>query len=334
MKKSIISIFLVVMLTVLLAGCSPHKKDEGNVIRVAFFPNITHSQALVGKSEGWLQKNLGNDYKIEWKMFNAGPSEVEALFAGEVDIGYIGPVPALNGYVKSGGDVSIIAGATQAGAILVSRKDLEIRNVKELAGKKVAVPQFGNTQDLCLRYLLKENGLKDVAKGGTVEILQVANPDVKTLLDKGDIDAALVPEPWGSILVKEINANIVLDYNEILREGRYPTTVIVVRTDFLKQHPDIVKTFVKTHIEISDYINNNPDRAKTIVNDQISELTGKALSKDIMDAAFGRMTVGYDPEKDAVMEFSNLAYDMGIYKDKPDISELFKLQILDEAMAK
>ena len=333
----IIALILIVLSSVLTACSSQKESPKGTesknvTVRVGFFPNITHSQALIGKADGTFQKSIGESNKIEWKKFNAGPEEITALFAGAVDIGYIGPGPAINGYAKSKGDLKIIAGATDAGAILVSRKDLPIKDVKELSGKKVAVPQFGNTQDLSLRNLLQQNGLKDTTKGGTVEIVQAANPDIKSLLDKGDIAAALVPEPWGSILVKDLKANVVLDYNKLWREGNYTTAVVVVRTQFLKEHPDLVEKFLKTHVELTDYINNNKDKAEEKVNAQITELTKKPLSKDILDAAFKRLTVTNNPEKDSVLDFVTLSVDTGFLKEKPDTSDLFNLSILNKIL--
>jgi len=333
----IIALILIVLSSVLTACSSQKESPKGTesknvTVRVGFFPNITHSQALIGKADGTFQKSIGESNKIEWKKFNAGPEEITALFAGAVDIGYIGPGPAINGYAKSKGDLKIIAGATDAGAILVSRKDLPIKDVKELSGKKVAVPQFGNTQDLSLRNLLQKNGLKDTTKGGTVEIVQAANPDIKSLLDKGDIAAALVPEPWGSTLVKDLKANVVLDYNELWREGKYTTAVVVVRTQFLKEHPDLVEKFLKTHVELTDYINNSKDKAEETVNAQITELTKKSLSKDILDAAFKRLTVTNNPEKDSVLDFVTLSVDTGFLKEKPDTSDLFNLSILNKIL--
>ena len=329
--------FILIVLSSVLTGCSSQKDTKATAaknvtVRVGFFPNITHSQALIGKAEGTFQKSLGESNKIEWKVFNAGPEEITALFAGAVDIGYIGPGPAINGYAKSNGDLQIIAGATDAGAILVSRKDLPIKDIKGLSGRKVAVPQFGGTQDISLRNLLQQNGLKDTTKGGTVEIVQAANPDIKSLMDKGDIDAALVPEPWGSTLVKDLKANVVLDYNKIWREGKYTTAVVVVRTQFLKEHPDLVEKFLKTHVELTDYINNNKAKAKEMVNAQITELTKKPINKDVLDAAFNRLTVTFDPEKDSVLDFDTLSVNLGLLKEKPDTSNLFNLTILNKVL--
>lgn len=331
--KKIFKFIPIIIILLLAVSCSKGEQDDNTKVRIGFFPNITHSQALIGKTGGQFQKTMGNN-EIEWKMFNAGPSEMEAMLAGELDIAYIGPGPAINGYVKSKGDVKIIAGATNAGAILISRKDLKLSNLQDLAGKKIAVPQFGNTQDLTLRYLLNQNGLKDTTKGGNVEIRQVANQDVKVLLEKGDIDAALVPEPWGSTLVKEIGANVVLDYNKLWRDGNYSTAVVIARKDFIEKHPDIVEKFLTTHVELTEETLKNIDQTKQMVNDEINNITKKALSKDVLDAAFDRMTVTYDPEKESVIDFADLSLEIGTLKEKPDTNGLFDLSILNKVLEK
>jgi len=314
-------------------GCSSKKAENEAVnVRVGYFPNITHSQALVGREQGTFQKAIGEANKIDWKLFNAGPAEIEALFAGAIDIGYIGPGPAINGYAKSKGDIQIIAGATDAGAIFVSKQGEVIKDLKDLSGKKIAVPQFGNTQDLTLRKILSANGLKDKTKGGTVEVRQAANADILTLLQNGEIDAALVPEPWGSRLIKDAKANIILDYKDLLREGKYTTAVVVVRTEFLKDHPQIVEDFIKNHVDVTEYINKNPDKAKEIVNKQITELTKKSIAKDVLDAAFKRLTVTNNPEKDSVLEFVKASVNEGFLKTEPDTKDLFNLTILNKVL--
>ena len=229
-----------------LAGCGGTKKDADKTteINVGYFNNVTHAQALYMKAQGTLDKAFDGKAKVKWTSFNAGPSEVEALFSGDIDIGYIGPVPAISANVKSKGDVSIISGASQAGAELVKAPGSEIESAKDLDGKTVAIPQIGNTQHLCLLKLLSDNGLKTVEEGGTVTVTAVENADIQNMMDQGNIDAALVPEPWGSTLVKN-GAEIVLDYNGVYMEGNYPVAVVVVRNEFLKEHPDLVKEFLK-----------------------------------------------------------------------------------------
>ncbi len=328
-------VLLMVLLAANFTGCITQKdraSDEKLTVRIANFPNITHFQALEGAADGRFQEALGDDAVIEWKTFNAGPAEIEALFAGEVDLGYIGPGPAINGYIQSKGDLQIIAGSTEAGAILVSRKDLNISNLKELSGKKIAVPQFGNTQHLSLLNILKDNGLKDTTKGGTVDVIQAENPDIKTLLGSGNIDAALVPEPWGSRLIKEVNANVVLDYNQVWKEGKYATAVVIARTEFLEEHPEVVEKFLKAHVELTDYINSSPDKAKATINGRIKELTQKDLPADVLDAAFTRLKVTYDPQKESVAEFADLSYEAGFLKAQPNIENLFNLELLNKVL--
>ncbi|MCB2355612.1 aliphatic sulfonate ABC transporter substrate-binding protein [Clostridium estertheticum] len=331
--KFSIALLLGISIIGTFSGCSSKEtKGEAVNVRVGYFPNITHAQALVGRDQGTFQKAIGAASKVDWKLFNAGPAEVEALFAGAIDIGYIGPGPAINAYVKSKGDVQIIAGATDAGAIFVSRKGIVIKNLKDLSGKKIAVPQFGNTQDLTLRKILSDNGLKDKTKGGTVEVRQAANADILALLQKGDIDAALVPEPWGSRLIKEASANIILDYKDVFREGKYTTAVVVVRTEFLKDHPQIVEAFIKNHVATTEYINKNPAKAKEIVNKQITELTKKSIANDVLDAAFKRLTITNDPEKDSVLDFVKSSVKEGFLKSEPDTKDLFNLTILNKVL--
>ncbi len=316
-----------------LAGCSSKKVVDANVnVRVGYFPNITHSQALVGKQLGSFQKAIGKKNKVEWKLFNAGPAEVEALFAKAIDIAYIGPGPAINGYAKSKGDIQIITGAADAGAIFVSKKGMVIKNLKDLSGKKIAVPQFGNTQDLTLRNILSQNGLKDKTKGGTVEVRQASNADILTLLQKGEIDAALVPEPWGSRLIKEAKANIILDYKDLFRKGKYSTAVVVVRTEFLKEHPLIVENFIKAHVNVTNYINKNPNKAKEMVNKQIIKLTKKGIEKDVLNDAFNRLTITNNPEKDSVLDFVKFSLNEDFLRIQPDTKDLFNLTILNKVL--
>lgn len=325
-------ILLLCLLMLITGGCNTVKNDTGTPVRVGFFPNISHAQALVGKENGLFQKNLGDKNPVQWIKFNAGPAEIEAMFAGEVDMGYIGPGPAINGYVKSDGDIQVLSGATGAGAILVSRKGLAVSTVRDLSGRKVAVPQFGNTQDLALRYLLKQNGLKETSKGGTVEIKQVENPDVKTLMEKGEIDAAIVPEPWGSRLVSEIQASIILDYNQLMRDGKYATGVVIARKSFMKEHPDLVESFIKAHVDITEFILKNPDEAKKMTNKQIEELTRKPLTDEVLNASFKRLTFSVDPEKQSFDDFVKMSVEAGFLKQQPDITDIFNLQYLNNVL--
>lgn len=315
--------FLIIMSFLFLSGCGD--KNNNSEVHIAYFPNITHSQALVMKHNQLLEKKLDDDCKLTWTDFNAGPAEVEALFSGDIDIGYIGPIPAISANVKSHGDVILIAGTADAGSMLLAAPDSGISTVDDLKGKTVAVPQIGNTQHLALLNLLAENQLKTTDAGGEVEIAATSNANILNLMQNKDVDAALVPEPWVSILRENCNAQIVLDEKEVWRDGDYPTAVVVVRKDFMEEHPDIVEKFLQAHQEATDYVNQNPDEAKNMISDEIEAATGKGIEKSVLDEAFKHLVITTDVNKDAVNAFAKISKQEGLIDSLPD-QEFIQLQ--------
>lgn len=315
------------MLVLLLSGCNSAAETEKTTVRIGYFPNITHAQALLGM-ENKFADALG--CPLEWKKFNAGSTEIEAMMAGELDMGYIGPGPAINGFIKTKGEIQIIAGACEGGAVLVSRQDIHINDIKDLANKTIAIPQFGNTQHIVLKKIMDENGLQDTAKGGTVEIVQAENPDVKTLFDKKEIEAAFVPEPWGSILINESQANIIMDYNQTWRDGKYPVAVVIARADFIKQHPDLVKKFLETHVALTETAKNDKAAAKATINKEIKQLTGKEISAEIMDASFDRLILNDQLNQEAVLEMADIMEDLGFIKGQENMNQIFNLDLMNK----
>jgi len=303
-------------------------------VRVGAFANITHSQAMVGKSMGWFEKQLGPSARVEWKTFNAGPSEIEAIFAGAIDLGYIGPNPAVSGYVRSNGEaLRVIAGATSGGAALVVRNDAGIQNVGDFHGKRVASPQIGNTQDVSLRYWLMSHGMKSRDRGGDVQVIPVANADQFTLFLRKQLDAAWAPEPWASRLIHEANGRLFLDERDLWPNQQFVTAHLIVRTKFLQEHPDIVKKWLAAHVEITDWINAHPSEAKRAMNAQIQREVGKALPADVLDEAFGRMQVTYDPIRSSLMTAAKWAFDAGFLGRKmPDLSGLYDVTLLNQVL--
>ncbi|HZQ18463.1 MAG TPA: ABC transporter substrate-binding protein [Terriglobales bacterium] len=308
---------------------------QSTVIRVGALPNITHPQAMIGKANGWFEKALGSGAKAEWKSFNAGPSAIEALFAGAIDMTYVGPNPAINGYVRSNGEaLRIIAGATSGGAALVVRGDSGINKPEDFHGKRIASPQLGNTQDVALRAWLKANGLKTRDKGGDVEVLPTANPDQLILFLKKEIDAAWVPEPWASRLVHEANGRVFLDERTLWPNGQFVTTELVVSTKFLQSHSDLVRKWLQAHVQLTGWINSHIPEAKQILNQQIQRETGKVLSPAVLDDSFGRLQVTYDPLRGPLLRAAQLAFDSGFLgRQMPDLSRLYDLTILNQVLA-
>jgi len=305
------------------------------VIRVGAFPNLTHPQAMVGKSNGWFEKAMGPQVKVEWKSFNAGPSAIEAVYAGAIDMTYIGPNPTISGYVRSNGEaLRIVAGATSGGAALVVRNGSGIEKPEDFHGKRVASPQVGNTQDVALRAWLKAHGMKSTDKGGDVQVIPLANPDQLTLFLKKDLDAAWAPEPWATRLIKEGNGRLFLDERALWPNGQFISAHLVVRTQFLNEHPGLVKNWIRAHVELTDWINGHLPEARKLLNQQIARETGKALPDAVLDEAFGRMTATYDPLRGSLMNAARSAFDAGFLgRQMPDLSSLYDLSLLNQVLA-
>src|SRR5947207_5579594 len=295
---------------VLLAGIFASAQT---VIHVGAFPTIVKSQARDGKANGDFEKAMGRSIKIQWTSFNAGPSAIEALFAGAIDMTYIGPNPAITGYVRSGGGaLRVVAGAASGGASLVVRNDSGIQKPEDFHGKKVASPQMGNTQDVALRAWLKAHGMKSMDKGGDVQVVPLANPDQLTLFLKKELDAAWAPEPWATRLIREGNGRLFLEERDLWPQGQFVTTHLIVSAKFLREHPDLVKNWIRAHVELTDWINAHQPEAKRILNQQIQKETSKALAPAILDEAFGRLQVTYDPVRNSLLTSALSAYDAGI----------------------
>ena len=329
MTEGRVSVYVgLLLLAVTVAGAQ-------TVIRVGAFPNITHPQAMVGKSNGWFEKAMGTQVKIDWKSFNAGPSAIEALFAGAIDMTYIGPNPAISGYVRSNGEaLRIVAGATSGGAALVVRGDSGIQKPEDFHGRKVASPQMGNTQDVALRAWLQANGMKATDKGGDVRVIPLANPDQLTLFLKKELDGAWAPEPWATRLIKEGNGRLFLDERALWPNGQFISAHLIVRTKFLREHPDLVKNWIRAHVELTDWINGHLPEAKKLLNQQIAKETGKALPDAVLNEAFSRMQATYDPLRGSLMNAAKSAFDAGFLgRQMPDLSSLYDLSLLNQVLA-
>jgi NitT/TauT family transport system substrate-binding protein len=328
--------FLGTLLALFLGvAVSAQGQGTANTIRVGAFPNITHAQAMVGKANGWFDKAMGPQVKVQWTSFNAGPSAIEALFAGAIDMTYVGPNPAINGYVRSNGEaLRVVSGAASGGASLIVSNDSGIQKPEDFHGKRVASPQFGNTQDVALRNWLKKNGLKSNDKGGDVRIIPMANPDQLTLFLKKDLDAAWAPEPWATRLIHEGNGRLFVDERSLWPNGQFVIGLLIVNTKFLSAHPDLVKNWIRANVDLTDWITAHPAEAKKLLNQQIQAETGKALAPAILDEAFTRMQVTYDPLHAALTTAAQQAFDDGFLGHQmPDLSRLYDLTLLNQVLA-
>jgi len=337
MFMTIISTALIIAGLIAGPNVSNHAYSQGTekkVLRLGYFPNINHAQAVIGIGNGDFQKVLGDNIEIKRFVFNAGPSAIEALFAKQIDASYVGPNPAINGYIVSGGkNVKIVAGASSGGAVFVVRNDSGIQSPKDFAGKKFASPQLGNTQDVALRKYLLDNGYKTKEKGGNVEVIPVKNPDILTLFLKKEIDGAWVPEPWGEKLIKEGNGRLFLDERTLWPNGKFVTANIVVNPEYLKANPDVIKKLVEANVNETQWINNNKEEALKVYNTELKKLTGQTIPDDQLKAAFSKLEITYDPIKQSLFKSANDAFDIGFLgKTRPDLSGIYDLTLLNEVL--
>ncbi len=291
-------------------------------LRLAYFPNLTHAPALIGVGSGRYAEALPNIH-LETRVVNAGPEAMEALLAGEVDMAFVGPSPAINTYIKTkGAALRIVAGACDGGASLIA-KDGTIQAVHDLDGRIVAVPQLGGTQDVSLRHFLAQSGLRSRERGGTVSIVPMANADILTQFKRGGLDAAWVPEPWASRLRDEGGGRTAVDERTLWPGGRFTTTVLVARRAFMEAHPDLVREFVRAHAATVAWMAAHPSDAQRAANDAIKRLSGKPLKDRILREAWAHVTFTTDPNPPNLAAFAQAAHDAGYLKaDQPDLSAL------------
>ena len=320
--------------------------SQSRTLRIGYFPNLNHAQAVIGLQQGGdFQRILnannsnGNDsVKIESFVFNAGPSAIEALFGGQIDVAYVGPNPAINGYLASGGQgIRIISGVASGGASFVVRNDSGIESMKDLGGKKFASPQLGNTQDVALRKYLMDNGFKTTENGGNVTVVPITPADILTLMLKMEIDGAWVPEPWATRLVKEANGKIFVDERELWPpDGKFVTANIIARSDYLKENPDIIKRLLQAHIDKTVWINENKEQAITTFNGALKKITGQTIPEDEIRDALMRLELTYDPIKESLFKMADNAYELGYLGNggsKMDLSNIFDLTILNDILS-
>ncbi|MFJ5261890.1 aliphatic sulfonate ABC transporter substrate-binding protein [Streptomyces sp. NPDC088387] len=309
------------------------KKVDGlDSVRIGYFGNLTHATALVGREQGFFQKELGAT-KAEYATFNAGPSEIEALNSGSIDIGWIGPSPAINGYTKSGGkNLRIIGGSASGGVKLVVNPD-KVKSLKDVKGKKIATPQLGNTQDVAFLNWIAEQGWKvDAESGkGDVSVVRTDNKVTPDAYKSGSIDGAWVPEPTASKLVAE-GGKVLLDESTLWPDEKFVITNIIVSQKFLAEHPAAVEAVLKGSVTANKWINTNPEKAKASANAQLAEDTGKPLPADVLDPAWKSIRITDDPLASTLTTEADHAVQAGLL-EKPDLKGIYDLTLLNRILA-
>jgi len=323
--------FLTSLLFVLLLGGRVvAAEQEGRQLRLGYFPNLTHAQALYARATEAFD-HIGA--RIHWVPFNAGATAIESLFADAVDATFIGPSPTINGYIKSKGDkFVVVAGSASGGAGLVVRRDAGIRTEQDFGGKVIATPQLGNSQDVAARVWLAAQGYRLRERGGNVSLVPLSNADQLTMFKKKQIDAAWTVEPWLARLESEGDGTVFLEEKSLWPGGRYVTTHLVVNKTFLADNQTIVRNLIAALVEVTSRINSNTAAAIPILNEQLRRETGRALNPDVIQKAVARIELTWDPICSSLKRSAEASHRIGFLRTEPRLEGLYSLSLLNEVL--
>ena len=312
--KSAVSIGIASIVAIIVATAVFNSQDlpYENKIRVAYFPNVGHAVPIVGIENGIFSSGLGNKTLIETKLFDSGPQVVESLFSNSIDIAYVGPGPAINAFLKSqDNNIKILSGSASGGASFVVHPQSSIKSVDDFPGKRIAAPQIGNTQDVSLRHFLHSNGLESAEKGGSVIVFNIPNPDIYTLFTKGDIDGAWVPEPWATILVNELDGTRLFFEEELWTDNQFASVLLIGKADFIEENPLIMQSWLRSHHETVNWINENPEETTIVFNQFMKNTFGKSFSDEIISESLENLQITSDPIDDSIFIFAERADSLG-----------------------
>lgn len=322
-------IFLFILTTLLvsvLAGCNARQSDNGPLeeVRLGYFPNLTHAQAVLGVASGEFAQAVA-PVELTTKVFSAGPSLIEALLVHEIDIGYVGPGPALNAFAKSQGQgIRIIAGGAANGVVIIARRDSGISNFKDLKGKRLATPQIGNTQDISARHYLKfVLGEQDLQN-----ILPIPNSEQAAMMQRGEIDAAWVPEPWGARLMADAGGVLVGQERDLWPDRQFTLTVVVTTPEFLARHPDVVKKMLGVHQRWTERLSKDPQKYVPELEHAMLSLSGRKLPPGVLADAIGRVEFTDQPLEGTLRTFAQWSYELEFFRRPLNPDGLVDVSIL------
>jgi len=350
MKKSAWIVSLVLLLSLAVSACGSKEpaasagpgtaapsgggSKAAITVKLGIFKNVTHAAGYVALENGYFQKNFGDNVKIDVQAFDNGSDFSTALATGQIDLGFVGPGPSTNQYLKSK-NFKVISGSNNGGAVLVVGKDSGVNSVKDLVGKTIAIPTKGSTNEISLRLLLKQEGVKVTTDNSGAQIIARAPADTLIALRQKEVDATLIPEPWGTQIESQGIGKVLVPWDKIPpNNGDYPLTILVASDKFLSEHKDLAKAAIKANLQAIDFINASPDQAYELINKQLSKLSGKGMDTALIKAALSHLKLTGDVNKSAIEEMAKVSIDAGYIKDikadQLDLSNFVDTSLLEE----
>jgi NitT/TauT family transport system substrate-binding protein len=302
-------------------------------LRLGFLANITHASALVGIEKGFFKKDLGSGVTLKLTPFSSGTQEGTALLAGQLDAAYVGPNPAIKAWQTSGGKlIKIISGAASGGAELVVKPG--ITSAAQLKGQSLATPSLGNTQDVALRYWLKQHGLNTTPAGGGDLAIKPIAPNSAAVLafSSKQIAGGWEPAPYDTEMV-QAGGHVLVNEASLWPHGQFVTTNLVVTQSFLAAHPSAVNGLLKGQIQANDFINNDKAAAEQAANTELAAVnSGKNLKPSVISAAFAQITFTNDPIASSLATDAQHAVSVGLLKPVSNLSALYDLSPLNKLL--
>jgi NitT/TauT family transport system substrate-binding protein len=306
-------------------------------VSLGYFPNVTHAPALVGVQRGDFARALEPEARLRVVSFNAGPSVIEAIYAGHLDLAYIGPSPTLNGYFRSNGnEVRVIAGAVTNGVVIVGNARRGISTWEQLRGGRVATPQLANTQDIAAKFFFGVTKGWGVGEGpGQVRVIPVANPDIEILFEKDQLEGAWIPEPWAARMIDKGLVVRIAEEKELWPAGEFALTGVIARRAFLEQHPELVRRFLVAHAAIVEELAADPTALGETINAEITRLTGKPLPEGVLRASLASCGFSLDPDMETFKGYLDMGRQLGFLPaEGAPLEGLFATGLLEEVLGR
>ncbi|RKQ35688.1 ABC transporter substrate-binding protein [Oceanobacillus halophilus] len=329
----------VIALSLVLAACGSGEEEssaEGSIpdeVTIGYFPNINHVAGMVAEEKDLYSETFPDGTTVNYQYFPDGSSFMTALAAGEIEGGLVGPGPAMN-HFTSGSKINVIAGGSTGGTVIMARNDAEIETPEDLVGKTFISPRVGCTHDVQFETLMSEvYDMTSDRTGGEMKHVTGEPATYHSMFVSGKIDAATVPEPWASVIEEEGSGKVLIDTPDVAYGETLPAAVFVTSQDLAENNPELVQSIVDGHKKATDFINENPEEAKSIAGAKIEEITGQGLSASVIDNAWNRINFTYEVDGDVLQEFATSSYELEFLNDEPNLEGLVNTSFLESKVA-